>query len=300
MLKRLVSFGMAMTLLGSGTAIAAADNTKYAAQSSAHYYAAVETLEAQGLSTVSTLDKDSLLDEVMLGALTAEDSDRLNMPELTDLALQQEVLQAQFENLLNEYDGVLISCKDALNIRTAPVDGRVIRTIRAGKVAHLLAVEDGWYQISYGKTIGYVSPDYCQTVHYQDYEGTSATSTVREDVVAAAMEWLGTRYVYGGSSRKGTDCSGFTMAVFREFGYSLAHGASDQKYASTAVSSAERDVGDLVFFSFYGDGRIAHVGIYIGGGQFIHASTSRGVIISSLSESYYARNYLGAGRILTD
>ena len=298
MLKELLSFGLAVTLLASGTAATATENTKNIADPA--YQIAIEVLESQGVSAVSTLEEDSTLQTVMQDVMAADDGETLNMPELTALALQQEVQQAQLESLLAEYDGVMIRCDDALNVRSAPVDGRVLRTIRGGKVAHLVGIENGWYQISYGKSSGYVSPDYCEMVHYDDYEDTPATSTLREDVVAAAMEWLGTRYVYGGSSRKGTDCSGFTMAVFREFGYSLAHGASEQKAACTPVSAEERDIGDLVFFSFYGDGRVAHVGIYIGGGQFIHASSSRGVIISSLSESYYARNYLGAGRLINE
>lgn len=297
MFKKLLSFGLAVTMLASGATAAAADNTKNMTDSD--YQAAVQVLEAQGVSAVSTLDETSTLQTVIQDVM-ASDGETLNMPELTTLALQQEVQQAQLESLLAEYDGVMILCDDALNVRSAPVDGKVLRTIRGGKVAHLVGIENGWYQISYGKSTGYVSPDYCEMVHYDEYEDTPATSTLREDVVAAAMEWLGTRYVYGGSSRNGTDCSGFTMAVFREFGYSLAHGASEQKAACTPVSAEERDIGDLVFFSFYGDGRVAHVGIYIGGGQFIHASSSRGVIISSLSESYYARNYLGAGRLINE
>lgn len=138
--------------------------------------------------------------------------------------------------------------------------------------------------------------EYAQPVHYADYEGTSATNTVREELIAYAYTYLGTPYVYGGSSYSGTDCSGFTMAVFAKFGYSLSHGASDQYYTATSVSSEERQAGDLVFFDTFGG--ISHVGIYLGGGQFIHASSSGGVKVNSLYESYYAACYLGAGRIL--
>ena len=133
-------------------------------------------------------------------------------------------------------------------------------------------------------------------VHYGDYEGTSATATLAEDLVAFACTYLGTPYRYGGVSRSGIDCSGFTMMVFAQFGYHLAHGATDQYYASSRVSDRDRQPGDLVFFNTTGG--ISHVGIYVGGGQFIHASSSRGVTISSLSNSYYAGTYLGAGRII--
>ena len=118
------------------------------------------------------------------------------------------------------------------------------------------------------------------------------------DLVGEARQWLGTPYRYGGTSYSGIDCSGFTMKVFAQFGISLPHGASDQYALCTPVTTAERAPGDLVFFNTSGRG-IGHVGIYLGGGQFIHASTSRGVVISSLYESYYANTYLYAGRIIS-
>lgn len=163
-------------------------------------------------------------------------------------------------------------------------------------MARLNDYQDGWYQVTFGQSTGYIPAEYAQPVHYADYEGTSATNTVREELIAYAYTYLGTPYVYGGSSYSGTDCSGFTMAVFAKFGYSLSHGASDQYYAATSVSSEERQAGDLVFFDTFGG--ISHVGIYLGGGQFIHASSSGGVKVNSLYESYYAACYLGAGRIL--
>ena len=119
-------------------------------------------------------------------------------------------------------------------------------------------------------------------------------------IVATAKKYLGVRYVYGGASPSGFDCSGFTMYLYRQFGYSLPHTASGQ-YANCGykVSRSELQPGDLVFFTSSGNGgRINHVGVYIGGDQVIHARFSIGkVYINSLSETYYNKNYVGAIRI---
>ena len=111
--------------------------------------------------------------------------------------------------------------------------------------------------------------------------------------------WGSTNPIYGGTGSGGFDCSGFTMHVFSNFGVSLAHGATPQLNNGYTVSQSELQPGDLVFFfgTYNTSSAASHVGIYIGGGQFIHASTSRGVIISSLSESYYASRYLTARRV---
>ena len=203
--------------------------------------------------------------------------------------------EAARQSLLSEYDGVQLT--EAVRLRSAADnDTATSLTIDSGKVARLNDYQDGWYQVTFGQSTGYIPAEYAQPVHYADYEGTSATNTVREELIAYAYTYLGTPYVYGGSSYSGTDCSGFTMAVFAKFGYSLSHGASDQYYTATSVSSEERQAGDLVFFDTFGG--ISHVGIYLGGGQFIHASSSGGVKVNSLYESYYAACYLGAGRIL--
>ena len=88
------------------------------------------------------------------------------------------------------------------------------------------------------------------------------------------------------------------MRVFGYLGYSLSHGARDQYRATTPVTTAERQAGDLVYFAW--SGSIDHVGIYLGGGQFIHASTSQGVVVDSLYDSYYASGYYGATRVIFD
>jgi cell wall-associated NlpC family hydrolase len=112
-------------------------------------------------------------------------------------------------------------------------------------------------------------------------------------VVGIAMRYLGVPYVWGGSSPSGFDCSGFTAYVYGQVGVSLPHYTGAQYGMGVAVSRDELQPGDLVFFNGLG-----HEGLYIGGGQFIHAPHTGDVVkISSLSDSWYASTYVGARRI---
>jgi cell wall-associated NlpC family hydrolase len=112
-------------------------------------------------------------------------------------------------------------------------------------------------------------------------------------VVGVAMQYLGVPYVWGGASPSGFDCSGLIMYAYAQVGVSLPHHAASQYAMGVAVSKDQLQPGDLVFFNGLG-----HAGIYIGGGQFIHAPHSGDVVkISSLSDSWYAATWVGARRL---
>jgi cell wall-associated NlpC family hydrolase len=123
----------------------------------------------------------------------------------------------------------------------------------------------------------------------------SRTSSLAMSLTRNAMRFIGTPYVFGGTSSSGFDCSGYTQHVFAMLGINLPRTADAQFYAGHPAKGG-LVVGDLVFFQTYLPGP-SHVGIYIGGGRFIHSS-SRGVGISALSESYWAARYLGAKRMV--
>ena len=110
-----------------------------------------------------------------------------------------------------------------------------------------------------------------------------------------AYNFLGRPYVYGANGPNAFDCSGFTSYVYRHFGVSLPRTASSQFSAGSAVSRNNLAPGDLVFFNTVG--YLGHVGLYIGGGDFIHAASSGRVKISSLNEGYYRTRYAGARRV---
>lgn len=109
-------------------------------------------------------------------------------------------------------------------------------------------------------------------------------------------EWYGTRYRMGGTTKSGIDCSAFVQAVYLStFGVSIPRTAAEQFRIARIISATELKEGDLVFFNTTGG--ISHVGLYLRNNKFVHASSSGGVKVSDLFESYYLRRYLGAGRI---
>ncbi len=108
--------------------------------------------------------------------------------------------------------------------------------------------------------------------------------------------WWATPYRYGGNSRQGIDCSAFSSVLFSSvYGVQLARTARDQYNNSEKIGMDEVQEGDLLFFNTRGG--VSHVGISLGGRYFVHASTSNGVMISSLDEDYYNRRLVGAGRM---
>lgn len=118
---------------------------------------------------------------------------------------------------------------------------------------------------------------------------------------AFAADWLGTPYRFGANSRRGTDCSGFAyMLYLGVYKTDIGRASSADLMSKTKhVRREDLQQGDLVFFNINNrrGGRASHVGVYLKDGKFIHASTRHGVIISSLSEGYYRRTYIGAGRV---
>lgn len=127
--------------------------------------------------------------------------------------------------------------------------------------------------------------------------GSGPRTSEGNDLMQEIDSWMGTPYVYGGSSRSGVDCSGFTQAVFRSVDRDIPRTASQQAAAAAVVVPGDLRFGDLIFFDISGSG-ISHVGIYIGNGFFAHASSSGGVVRESLSKEYYSSRIVSAGRFL--
>lgn len=202
-----------------------------------------------------------------------------------------DYLNVDQDNIFTTYGRVN---SDGVNVRSdASTDSSVLATIEEDAIVTVNGLVDGWYDVTceYG-TEGYIRSDFLDLT-----ESSSSNS----DIAATAKQYLGTGYVYGGASPRGFDCSGFTMYVYSQHGYSLPHSATSQWQSGLGTrvySISELQPGDLVFFndpSRNAGKACSHAGIYTGDGQFIHSSSSRngGVIVSSLTSGYYNTYFVG-------
>lgn len=172
--------------------------------------------------------------------------------------------------------------------KEASIDSGILSLVGEGEELTVVETLDGWYKVEVDNEEGYISSDYAdvyetlktaQTLEELRYGGN--VSDVRVDLVSYALQFVGNRYVWGGTSlTNGVDCSGFTMRIYERYGIYLPHSSRAQPSYGTRISSSEAKPGDLFF---YGSGKsINHVGIYIGNGQIVHASGRKtGIKISN-------------------
>ena len=205
-----------------------------------------------------------------------------------------------------------------LRVRQGPgTDYAILCSVRNGSFFAVTGKTNGWYQIACNGRTGYVSADYVveRTLDQILAEGSQGTTTdpnggvpaadpadydraLADQIVDYALQYLGYPYVYAAAGPDSFDCSGFTSYVYKHFGYSLHRSSYDQLKDGKAVQKADLLPGDILLFSRNGD-VVTHVGLYIGNGEFIHASTSTtGVIISDLYSDYYVQHYYAARRII--
>ena len=193
---------------------------------------------------------------------------------------------------------------ETLNVRAEKsTEAEVLSQVGNSEAFTVNSVADGWVEISVDDSVGYISQDYvtlaqalptAKTIEQVKYG--DGVSDVRASVVSYALQFVGNRYVWGGTSlENGVDCSGFTMRILGKYGISLPHSSKAQPSYGTKISASEAKPGDLFF---YGSGRsISHVAIYIGNGQIVHASNKRDGI--KVSNAYY-RNPICVTRYLPD
>ncbi len=205
-----------------------------------------------------------------------------------------------------------------VNVRSGP--GTSNASLGRAKLqdrVYIIGINNQWFRVIWGDKIGYIRSDYVdlKEIPYENRASSGkplfyirgkstgvmpsasalkGTVTGRQ-IVATAKKYIGSPYLWGGTTPKGFDCSGYVQYVFNIHGISLPRVSRDQYKVGTSVSKANLQPGDLVFFGTSG---VSHLGIYIGDDQFIHSSTSKGVTVSSLSSSYWSVRYIGAKRVL--
>lgn len=216
---------------------------------------------------------------------------------------------------------------EGLIVREEPsTSSKEIDSLSRNDKVEITGEVDGWYQIKLNGKTGYVSSKYIsdtktaettsrsgssikaenitpmeeQEETQSQSQDTSSSGTTGTEVVEYAKQYLGYKYVSGGASPStGFDCSGFTSYVYNHFGITLNRSSKDQIKNGVAVDRSNLQPGDIVVFNNSANTAIGHVGIYIGGDNFIHAANpSEGVRITSLSSSYYKIRYVGARRVI--
>ena len=150
------------------------------------------------------------------------------------------------------------------------------------------------------KPVG-LATEFCSSLQfkYAQLLNRNVELVTNTSLIGFIDEWWGTKYRYGGTTKKGIDCSSFTgLLMGSVFGFTIPRTARQQYAACSKLKKEDMLEGDLVFFNTRGG--VSHVGIYLGDGFFVHSSSSAGVTINSLNENYYSRKFIGGGRIEND
>jgi len=198
-----------------------------------------------------------------------------------------------------------------VNVRKGPGEKyEVITKLNKGASVYIYEVSGNWAKINLDKnSYGWVCKDYLSIGKGNTSRGGERTSgnsgdnsNLRKNIVEYAKSLLGVKYVYGGTTTKGFDCSGFVQHVYKKNGITIDRTSVSQASGGKKIDKSDLLPGDLVFFDTNGGkNRVNHSGIYIGNGKFIHASSgksTRCVTISSLSDAFYAKSYMTARRYI--
>ena len=244
-----------------------------------------------------------------------------------NVSTNTQEIQSKPEQTNSDIIKIAYVSTESLKVRKEPnTNCEVIDTLVKNTQISIIKELEEWYEIKIGDKIGYVSKKYISNTKVAETTSRGTTSIIQkeetnttqikneeitnktentskvtgEEIVSYAKQYLGYKYVSGGASpSKGFDCSGFTQYIYKNFGISINRNSKEQIKNGKSVEKNDLQLGDLVVFNDNSNKTIGHVGIYIGSGNFIHASNpSDGVKITSLSTSYYLTRYVGARRLI--
>lgn len=191
-----------------------------------------------------------------------------------------------------------------LNVRkNANTSSQKIGSLNKNAVVAIVGEENGWYKIKYNNQYAYISAEYTDnkdiTISRGSHTRNEQATTIAEAATTLALQYVGCKYVWGGTSPNGFDCSGLVYYVYKDYVPNLGRSAKPQSKTGTTIAKDNLVMGDLVFFGEDGGSLVTHVGIYVGDGIFVHAAnTKRGVVTDTLLSGYYSKNFLHAKRIV--
>jgi peptidoglycan DL-endopeptidase CwlO len=273
----------------------------------ANLVVAQKNLSQRLVSIYTSRENESTL-AVMLGATSIDDLvsriESVQSLSKQDVTVVGQVVSFKHEVTVRQHSLVrdhkaqaaLVRQRAAAKVRISSQLAREKRLYNSikGEIAHLIAMQRA-RQLALARQAQSRLASYQASPSFAVPDGFVAPPTQYAGVIGIAMRYLGVPYVWGGESPDGFDCSGFVAYVYGQVGVSLPHYTGAQWAVGVPVSTSDLQPGDLVFF----DG-LGHVGLYIGGGEFIHSPHTGDVVrIDSLSESWYAATYDGARRIVS-
>ena len=253
-------------------------------------------------------------------AIAAAIEEETNVEEKTEEVVPTEEVVEETSNF-TKYDTPITMYVNANSIylRTKPTtESKSITSLIKNTDVKVLGEEDGWYKVEHEGQTGYIRKDLLsnekvatetsrngdnidRNTQSETSSIGSSSSSLGSQIVDYAYQFLGVPYVYGASGPSSFDCSGFTSYVYKHFGYSLQRSAAGQASNGVPVSKSDLQAGDIVLFLDYETmDKIGHVGIYVGDGNFIHASSGSGYCVktSTLLSGSYKTRYAGARRII--
>lgn len=211
-----------------------------------------------------------------------------------------------------------------VNVRSGPATSyQTITKANTGDLAYVIGINRQWYKVIYSEVVGYIRSDYLDItqIPYENAASphkplffvngkstgvtpsaaalkSSTATNQRNQIVSEAKRYLGVPYLWGGNTPNGFDCSGFVQYVLKQCGIAVPRTTELQVSVGSHVSKSKLLPGDLVFLQNTYRSGVSHVGVYIGNNKMIHASSSKGVIISDLSTSYYTEHFHSGRQIV--
>lgn len=228
----------------------------------------------------------------------------------------QKVEEQPTQKATNAVTKTLYVNSTTVNLRRdANTTSEIIVTLAVNTAVEVVEEANGWSKVKVSGKEGYISSSLLSTTKQETSRGAEAPRKLNQteqttnavsnapaasgngsSVVSKAKSYIGSKYIYGGMTPSGFDCSGFTSYIYKQFGVSLNRTAAGQYSNGTAINRSQLQAGDLVMF---GKSGINHVGIYMGGGMMVHAANpSRGVTTDTINSGYYNNNYVGARRVM--